>query len=43
VYYPAGLQEQAQLLAKDVDVERILPSVSPMRMDRLTIILSGPQ
>ena len=43
VYYPAGLQEQAELLAKDVDVERVLPSVAPMRTDRLTIILSGPQ
>jgi hypothetical protein len=43
IYYPAGLQEQAELLAKDVDIERLRPSVAPMRMDRLTIILSGPQ
>lgn len=43
IYYPAGLQEQAELLSKDVDIERVLPSVAPMRMDRLTIILSGPQ
>ncbi|MCW2839472.1 MAG: hypothetical protein JWR55_955 [Aeromicrobium sp.] len=43
VYYPAGLQEQAQLLADDVGIARVVPSVAPMRMDRLTIILSGPQ
>lgn len=43
VYYPPGLQAQAEMLAADVDIERIRPSVSPMRTDRLTIILSGPQ
>ena len=43
VYYPDGLQPQAELLAKDVGIERVLPSIEPMRMDRLTIILSGPQ
>lgn len=43
VYYPPGLQTQAELLASDVDIERIRPSVAPMRPDRLTIILSGPQ
>lgn len=43
VYYPPGLQAQAELLGEDVDIERIMPAVSPMRMDRLTIILSGPQ
>ncbi|MET0468741.1 MAG: LytR C-terminal domain-containing protein [Aeromicrobium sp.] len=43
VYYPAGLQDQARLLAADVDIARVVPSVAPMRMDRLTIILSGPQ
>lgn len=42
VYYPAGLQDQAQLLAEDVDIQRVRPSIAPMRMDRLTIILSGP-
>ncbi|MET0448599.1 MAG: LytR C-terminal domain-containing protein [Aeromicrobium sp.] len=43
VYYPAGLQDQAELLADDVDIERVRPSIAPMRMDRLTVILSGPQ
>jgi outer membrane biosynthesis protein TonB len=43
IYYPAGLQGEAQLLSDDVDIDRVLPSVAPMRMDRLTVILSGPQ
>ncbi len=43
VYYPAGLQPQAELLGEDVGIGRVLPSVAPMQMDRLTIILSGPQ
>ena len=43
VYYPGGLQDQAALLAADIGVARVLPSIVPMRMDRLTIILSGPQ
>ncbi len=43
VYYPPDLQAQAELLGKDVGIARILPAVSPMRADRLTIILSGPQ
>ncbi len=43
VYYPDGLQGQAEQLAKDVGIERVMPRVDPMRTDRLTIILSGPQ
>lgn len=43
VYYPAGLEQQARLLAADVGIGRIRPSIAPMRADRLTIILSGPQ
>ncbi len=43
VYYPQGLQEQAELLGEDVGITRIMPSVAPMRTDRLTVILSGPQ
>jgi hypothetical protein len=43
VYYPPGRQDEAELLGQDVGIDRVLPSVSPMRMDRLTIILSGPQ
>jgi hypothetical protein len=43
VYYPPGQKAQAELLGDDVGIGRVLPSVSPMSMDRLTIILSGPQ
>lgn len=40
IYYPPGLQAQAELLSTDVGISRIRPSVAPMGMDRLTIILS---
>lgn len=43
VYYPPGSEEQAQTLARDLDVGRVKPLVSPMRSDRLSLILSGPQ
>lgn len=43
VYFPPALQAQGALLGADLGIGRILPSVAPMRMDRLTIILSGPQ
>jgi cytoskeletal protein RodZ len=43
VYYPPSLQSQAERLAADVGISRVRPSVSPMRTDRLTIILSGAQ
>jgi pyruvate/2-oxoglutarate dehydrogenase complex dihydrolipoamide acyltransferase (E2) component len=43
VYYPAAYEAQARLLARDLGINRVMPAVSPMRTDRLTIILSGPQ
>jgi cytoskeletal protein RodZ len=43
VYFPPQFAEQAKLLGDDLGIERILPSFSPMRTDRLTIILAGPQ
>lgn len=43
VYYPPGFEEQAQTLAGDLDIGRVKPLVSPMRSDRLSLILSGPQ
>ncbi|MBC7595960.1 MAG: LytR C-terminal domain-containing protein [Kineosporiaceae bacterium] len=43
VYYPPGFEEQAQTLARDLDVGRVKPLVLPMRSDRLSLILSGPQ
>lgn len=41
VYYPDRLREQARLLARDLGVERVRPAVSPMRFDRLTVILTA--
>jgi LytR cell envelope-related transcriptional attenuator len=41
VYYPAKLKSQANLLAKDLGISRTHPAVSPMRFDRLTVILTG--
>jgi len=41
VYYPQRLREQAMLLARDLGVDRIRPAVSPMRFDRLTVILTA--
>ena len=43
VYFPPQFAEQAKLLGNDLGIERILPSFAPMRTDRLTIILAGPQ
>lgn len=43
VYYPTGFEQQAQTLARDLGVGRVRPLVSPMRSDRLSLILSGPQ
>jgi len=43
VYFPPQLEKQAKLLGDDLDIGRIMPSIAPMRTDRLTIILSGPQ
>lgn len=43
VYFPPQLEDQAKVLGDDLGIDRILPSVAPMRTDRLTIILAGPQ
>src|SRR5680860_1174099 len=40
VYYPDRLRQQAQQLAKDLGISRIMPAISPMRFDRLTVILT---
>jgi hypothetical protein len=41
VYYPAKLRDQARLLARDLGVRRLHPLISPMSVDRLTVILVG--
>ena len=42
VYYPPQLQKAGHQLALDLGIHRTMPSVSPMRLDRLTLILTGP-
>jgi hypothetical protein len=42
VYYPPGLTKAGHQLALDLGIHRTMPSVSPMRLDRLTVILTGP-
>jgi hypothetical protein len=41
VYYPQRLHAAARLLAKDLDIHRLRPAISPMRFDRLTVILTS--
>lgn len=41
VYYPARLAAAAKLLALDLGVRRTAPAVEPMRMDRLTLVLTA--
>ena len=39
VYYPPGLQSEAEILADDVDVESVRPARSGMSTDELTVLL----
>ena len=41
VYYPARLEAAAKLLAKDLGIPRVKPTIPPMRGDRLTVILTA--
>ena len=41
IYYPSQLEDAARLLSKDLGIERVLPAVDPMLMDRLTLILTS--
>jgi hypothetical protein len=40
VYFPPRLQPEAKLLARDLGIHRLRPAISPMRGDRLTVILT---
>ena len=42
VYFPERLRKEADLLALDLGIQRTAPAVDPMRLDRLTVILTGP-
>ena len=41
VYYPAKLKAAATLLGKDLGIARVKPAIDPMRLDRLTVILTA--
>jgi hypothetical protein len=42
VYYPARLKRAGKQLALDLGIKRTAKAVDPMKLDRLTIILTGP-
>jgi hypothetical protein len=42
VYYPQRLKAAAKVLALDLGVRRTAPAVGAMKLDRLTLILTGP-
>jgi hypothetical protein len=42
VYYPAKLKREGKQLALDLGVKRTAKAVDPMKLDRLTVILTGP-
>jgi hypothetical protein len=42
VYYPPRLTKAGHQLALDLGIHRTMPAVTPMRLDRLTVILTGP-
>jgi hypothetical protein len=42
VYYPQQLAKAGHQLALDLGIHRTMPSVAPMRLDRVTVILTGP-
>lgn len=41
VYYPDRLHRAAKALARDLGIKRLKPAISPMRGDRLTVILTA--
>ena len=42
VYYPKRLKAAAKQLALDLGIRRTAPAADPMRLDRITLILTGP-
>jgi hypothetical protein len=40
IYYPQRLEAEAKLLGRDLGIRRLKPAISPMRLDRLTVILT---
>jgi hypothetical protein len=41
VYFPSRLEDAARALALDLGIGRVSPSIDPMRLDRLTVVLTA--
>jgi hypothetical protein len=41
VYHPQRLKAAGRLLALDLGIPRVQPAVAPMKLDRLTVVLTG--
>ena len=41
VYYPERLKAAAKMLALDLGIQRTMPAIDPMDLDRLTVILTA--
>jgi hypothetical protein len=41
VYHPRRLEDAAKVLARDLGIKRVQLAVDPMRLDRLTVILTA--
>jgi len=41
VYYPPGLKPAGQALATDLGIKKLKTSIPPMRLDRLTVVLTA--
>ncbi|MDP9822105.1 LytR C-terminal domain-containing protein [Nocardioides massiliensis] len=41
VYFPPRLRAAGRLLARDLGINRVRPAVDPMKLDRLTVILTA--
>lgn len=41
VYFPQRLKAAAKVLALDLGIKRLAPAIDPMRLDRLTVILTA--
>src|SRR5699024_10656583 len=41
VYYPSGKRDEANLLAEDLDIDRVKPTIDQMPSDQMTVHISG--
>jgi len=41
VYFPPRLRDAAKVLSLDLGIHRMVPAIEPMRLDRLTVVLTA--